>query len=82
MQNRPLIGNINRAFSAHPASVGESYSAHLVTAGGFGWALLKASLACFVHALLPFAFEKTGSKAIAELHAKMVSNRDRRHASR
>lgn len=79
MQNRSLIGNVNRAFSEHPASVGESYSEHFATAGGFGWALLKASFACFVHALLPFAFEKTGSKAITELHARMVSNRDRRN---
>ena len=77
MQNRSLITTVNRAFSAHPASVGESYSEHFVTAGGFGWALLKASLACFVHAVLPFAFEKTGSKAISELHARMVSNRAR-----
>ena len=82
MQNRSLIRNVNRAFSEHPASVGESYSAHCVTAASFGWALLKASIACFVHALLPFAFEKTGSKAITELHAKMVSNRDWRHAKR
>ena len=80
MQNRSLITTVNRAFSAHPASVGESYSEHFVTAGGFGWALLKASLACFVHAVLPFAFEKTGSKAISELHARMVSNRARQQA--
>ena len=82
MQNRSLLSNLNRAFSEHPASVGESYSAHFVTAGGFGWALFKASLACFVHAVLPFAFEKTGSIAITELHSKMVSNRDRRHTHR
>ena len=82
MQNHSLISKVNRAFCEHPASVGESYLEHSVTAGGFGWALLKASFACFVHALLPFAFEKTGSKAITELHAKMVSNRDRRHAIR
>ena len=81
MQNRSLLSNVNRAFSEHPASVGESYSAHFVTAGGFGWALFKASLACFVHAVLPFAFEKTGSNAITKLHIKMVSNRDRRHTN-
>jgi hypothetical protein len=80
MQNHSIISNVNRAFSEHPASVGESYSEHLMTAGSFGWALLKASCACFVHALLPFAFEKTGSKAITKLHARMVSHRDRRHS--
>ena len=82
MQNRTLIHTVSRAFCEHPASVGESYSEHFVTAGGFGWALFKASVACFVHALLPFAFEKTASTAITDLHARMVSNRDRRHANR
>jgi hypothetical protein len=79
MQNQSLISQVNRAFSEHPAAVGETYSEHLVTAGGFGWTLLKASLACFVHAVLPFVFEKTGSIAITELHARMVSNRSRVH---
>ena len=82
MQNHSLISNVNRAFSEHPASVGESYSEHFVTAGGFGWALFKASFACFVHAVLPFAFEKTGSKTITELHARMIGNRDRRNTAR
>lgn len=82
MQNRSLIANVNRAFSGHPASVGETYSQHFVAAGGFGWALLKASLACFMHAVFPFVFEKTGSKAITELHTRMISKRDRRHAIR
>ena len=79
MQNRTLIDTVNRAFCEHPASVGESYSEHFVTAGGFGWALLKASFACFVHALLPFAFGNTGNKAITELHTRMVSHRAHRH---
>ena len=82
MQNRSLISTVNRAFAEHPASVGESYGEHFLVAGSFGWALFKASLACFVHAVLPFAFEKTGSKAITELHARMVSNRDQRHSNR
>jgi Family of unknown function (DUF6356) len=77
MQNRSFFNTVNRAFSEHPATVGESYSEHFVTAGSFGWALLKASFACFVHAVLPFAFEKTGSKAITELHTRMVSHRAR-----
>ena len=75
MPNRSVINAVNRAFAQHPASVGETYSEHFVVAGSFGWALLKASLACFVHAVLPFAFEKTGSNAISELHARMVAKR-------
>jgi hypothetical protein len=33
-----------------------------------------------VHALLPFLFEKTGSRAITALHDRMVVNRQR-HAA-
>ncbi len=76
MQNCSFITTVNRAFAEHPASVGETYGEHFVVAGSFGWALLKASLACFVHAVLPFAFEKTGSKAITELHTRMVTKRN------
>ena len=75
MQTRSLISTVNRAFAEHPASVGETYGEHFVVAGSFGWALFKASLACFVHAVLPFAFEKTGSKAISELHTRIVMKR-------
>lgn len=75
MQNRSLLTTVNRAFAEHPASVGETYREHFAVAGSFGWALFKASLACFVHAVLPFAFEKTGSKAISELHTRMVMKR-------
>ena len=78
MQNRSLFSTVNRAFAEHPASVGETYGEHFVVAGSFGWALFKASLACFVHAVLPFAFEKTGSKAISELHTRMVMKRGQR----
>jgi hypothetical protein len=68
------------SFTHHPASVNETYLEHMATAGGFGWRMLKASLACFAHALLPFAFEKTGSTAIRELHERMVANRMRQAA--
>ena len=78
MQKRSLLSTVNRAFAEHPAAVGETYGEHFVVAGSFGWTLFKASLACFVHAVLPFAFEKTGSKAITELHTRMVMTRSQR----
>jgi hypothetical protein len=43
--------------------------------------MMVASLACLVHALLPFMFERTGSRAITQLHDRMVTNRQR-HAAR
>lgn len=65
------------SFTRHPASVNESYLEHMATAGSFGWRMLTASLACFAHALIPFAFEKTGSTAIRDLHERMVAHRVR-----
>ncbi len=63
------------SFSEHPASVGESYLAHMAVAGSFGWAMLRGSLACFVHALLPFLFTSTGSGIVGQLHARMLTHR-------
>lgn len=64
-----------RLFVQHPASVGETYFEHMRMAGSFGWAMLQASSACFVHALVPGLCEKTGSGIIRDLHGRMVVNR-------
>lgn len=68
-------------FTEHPAAVGETYWQHLGAASGFSWRLMTASLACLLHALLPFLFVQTGSRAITELHERMVVKR-RRQAER
>ncbi|HXV23797.1 MAG TPA: DUF6356 family protein [Alphaproteobacteria bacterium] len=47
-------------------------------AGSFAGRLLLASLACLIHALLPFLFERTASNAVHRLHGEMVSHRLRR----
>jgi len=65
-------------FTRHPASVGESYGEHLAMAGGFGLRMVAGGLACLVHALLPFLFVATGSRAVRDLHGRMVAHR-RRH---
>lgn len=67
--------NLVRPFVEHPASVGETYLAHLRTAAGFGVAMILGGAACLVHALLPFAFVTRGSETIARLHERMVTNR-------
>ncbi len=79
MESRAL--SLHRLFTEHPASVGETYFQHLAAAWGFSWRMMLASLACLVHALLPFLFEKTGSRAITLLHDRMVVNRQRRAVS-
>ncbi len=65
------------SFNEHPASVGETYLEHMGVASSFGWIMFWASLACFVHAIFPFLFTKTGSATIIALHDRMVRNRAR-----
>jgi len=66
---------LHDAFTRHPASVGESYTEHMGTALSFAGPLFLASLCCVVHAVLPFAFEKTGSRMIGGLYDRMVAHR-------
>ncbi len=68
---------IKNLFTEHPASVGETYTEHMVAAAGFSLRLFVAALACGVHSLLPFLFVKTGSRMITKLHSTMVTNRIR-----
>jgi hypothetical protein len=67
--------NLIRAFTEHPASVGESYGEHLGRAVCFGTRMVLAGIACLVHGVLPFLFVRTGSQAVSELNDRMVSNR-------
>lgn len=67
---------IAKLFLDHPRSVEESYSEHALFAFSFALKLFVASLAALVHAILPFAFEKTASKMIAQLYDR-TQNRGR-----
>lgn len=71
---------IRRAFTEHPASVGETYGEHLVQASSFGFAMIGAGFACLIHGLFPFLFVKSGSRCIEDLHRRMVTHRDGRAA--
>ncbi len=55
-------------FTAHPASVDESFGEHFLFALKFAALLFAAAGAALVHAVLPFMFEKTASKIIAKLY--------------
>jgi hypothetical protein len=65
-----------RLFLDHPASVDESYLEHARFAFGFAFWLIAAGMAALVHALLPFAFEKTASNITRRLFAR-IDNRGR-----
>lgn len=66
-----------RLFTEHPASVGESYFEHMVSAMGFSWRLFYAALMCLIHAFLPFLFLKGASVQVGILHGRMIDNRSK-----
>jgi hypothetical protein len=69
-------------FTAHPASVGETYVQHMGSASFFGSRMILAGLACMLHGLLPFLFTSTGRQTIEMLHDRMVVNRHRQSTPR
>lgn len=60
-------------FTRHPEALGESFGQHFGHAMRYSGRLFLAAGAAFVHALLPFLFEKTASNAIKAMHAEMMS---------
>ncbi len=66
---------LNRLFTRHLQSVNETYLEHMGHAMSFAAAMAYGAAVCFVHALLPFLFERTGSDCIRRLHDRMVVNR-------
>ena len=71
------MARIKALFTEHPASVGENYFQHFVSAWSFAFRMAGGTVACLVHGLLPFLFTQTGSKTIALLHDRMIVNRSR-----
>lgn len=73
--------NLRDLFTAHPRTVGETYGEHCGVALSFAGALLIAGLACAVHAVAPFLFTQTASRAVDRLHQRMVTGRVRKRHS-
>jgi hypothetical protein len=63
--------NLLRLFTAHPHRVQESYLGHMKSAALFSVQLLRAGIACSVHAVLPFLFQRTASSVVQELHDQL-----------
>lgn len=66
---------IRRLFLDHPASVGESYPEHFGVAARFGARMLLGGAGALIHAVLPFACQRTGSRTVADLHRELVAKR-------
>ncbi|MCZ4282365.1 DUF6356 family protein [Kiloniella laminariae] len=65
----------SKLFITHPLSVHESYLEHMGQALYFSFYLGLGCFVCFCHALVPGAFEKTGSRLVEKLHDRMIKNR-------
>ena len=68
-----MTNPIDRLFIEHPRAIGESYPEHFGIAVRVGVAMFFGGLACFVHALVPRLFQRTGSTTIKRLYPLMVS---------
>jgi hypothetical protein len=64
-------------FTAHPASVGETYVQHCRFALRFGTRMLTGGAAAIVHALFPFLFVTTASRINDALVAMRAAARGR-----
>ncbi len=62
-----------QSFTAHPASVNESYFQHLCFAARFSIRLFAAAFAALVHAIVPAWFETTASDLIKAMHDDLSS---------
>jgi len=67
----------DKLFTDHPKAVDETYFEHMGVAFSFGRHMFVASLACFVHGLVPGFFTKTGSNTVRTLYERMVTKRHR-----
>jgi len=74
------VSQLQRLFTEHPASVGETWLQHCCSACRFSMLMLAGGFICAVHALLPFLFRTTGSDIIRRLHHDMVGHRSRLEA--
>jgi len=60
------------SLSQHLDDVGETYGEHFAHAGGYGVAMIVGGLACLVHAVAPFLFERTASDCVSRLYGRMA----------
>lgn len=64
---------MSNPFTRHPEALGESFGQHFGHAMSYSGRLFLAAGAAFIHALLPFLFEKTASSMIKSMYAEMTS---------
>lgn len=72
-QSTPQTTLFKSLFVDHPASVDETYFAHMKVALTFAFWLGVAAVAALIHAVVPGACKSTASQIIKRLHTKMTA---------
>lgn len=62
---------LDRLFLTHPREVGESYGEHLTAAWAYGFRLLGAAGAAFVHGLAPGVMKTAASDRVCAMADEM-----------
>jgi hypothetical protein len=65
-------------FTAHPASVGETYLQHMRFAFRFGSRMLTGGIAALIHSVFPFLFVTTASRINDQLVELRAASHGRR----
>lgn len=68
-----ITRTLTAPFTAHPATVGETYFQHMRFAASFAFWLAVAAGAALIHAVIPALCETTASRIIQRLHERMTS---------
>jgi hypothetical protein len=68
---------MSNPFTAHPASVGESYLQHMHFAFRFGSRMLAGGIAAVIHSIFPFLFVTTASRINDQLVEMRAASRGR-----
>jgi len=74
----PLGVKMTNPFTAHPASVGETYLQHMRFAFRFGSRMLSGGAAAVIHSIFPFLFVTTASRINDELVEMRANSHGRR----
>lgn len=64
---------IKALFTAHPATVDETYFEHMVFALGFAFWFFMAGAAALIHAFIPALCETTASDILKRLNDKIAN---------
>ena len=72
---------MSNPFTAHPASVNETYWEHLAFALRFGIKMALGGVAAMLHAVFPFLFVRTAGKLCDELQEMRKNSPGRKKAA-